>query len=183
MSNKIFVVLANGFELIEALAPVDVLRRAGLEVVMVSTENSLEVISAQKVKVVAEAKLSEINSADGAMVVIPGGYPGYVHLRENQQVVALVKEYLNAGKFIGAICGGPTVLGINGLIADYNYTCHSAVKDEMASTNYQNVSLVVHKNLITSCGAGQAIDFGLALAKMLVSEEKILEVKKGMELA
>ncbi|MGL4977277.1 MAG: DJ-1/PfpI family protein, partial [Cetobacterium sp.] len=78
MNNKIFVMLTNGFELIEATAPIDILRRAGLNVVTVSTlENTLEVESAQKVKVLADVNISDINSGEGQMVVIPGGFPGY----------------------------------------------------------------------------------------------------------
>ena len=184
MNKKIFVMLANGFELIEAMSPVDVLRRAGLNVVTVSTmENTLEVESAQKVKVVADINISDINVGEGVMVVIPGGFPGYVNLRSDSRVVEIVKEYLNSNdKFVGAICGGPTTLGINGLIGDYKFTCHTSVKEEMGSDNYMHLDVVVDKNLITSPGAGKSIEFGLALAKVFVDDEVITKVKKGMEL-
>ncbi len=183
MKDKIFVMLSTGFELIEAMAPVDVLRRAGLNVLTVSTlEASLEIESAQKVKVLADININDINIEEGVMVVIPGGFPGYVNLRENSKVIEIVKNYLNSNKLVGAICGGPTVLGINGLIHDYSFTCHSAVKNEMSSNNYKHEDVVIDKNLITSPGAGKSIEFGLALASQFVSADVLEKVKKGMEL-
>ncbi|WP_432205139.1 DJ-1 family glyoxalase III [Cetobacterium somerae] len=184
MNKKIFVMLANGFELIEAMSPVDVLRRAGLHVVTVSTvENTLEVESAQKVKVIADANIADINVGEGVMVVIPGGFPGYINLRTNSKVVEIVKTYLNdSTKFVGAICGGPTTLGINGLIGDYKFTCHTSVKEEMGSEKYEHNEVVIDRNLVTSPGAGKSIEFGLALAGLFVDEETITKVKKGMEL-
>ncbi|MGL5918420.1 MAG: DJ-1 family glyoxalase III [Cetobacterium sp.] len=184
MNNKIFVMLTNGFELIEATAPIDILRRAGLNVVTVSTlENTLEVESAQKVKVLADVNISDINSGEGQMVVIPGGFPGYVNLRTDSKVIEIVKEYLqDSTKFVGAICGGPTILGVNGLVEDYKFTCHSSVKEEMNSSNYLNEDFVIDRNLITSPGAGKSVHFGFALASIFVDKETIEKVKKGMEL-
>lgn len=184
MNKKIFVMLTNGFELIEAMAPVDVLRRAGLNVVTVSTlENTLEVESAQKVKVIADANISDIDAGEGVMVIIPGGFPGYIGLRSDSRVVEIVKEYLNDNKkFVGAICGGPTTLGVNGLIGDYKFTCHTSVKEEMGSENYMHLDVVIDRNLITSPGAGKAVEFGFALVKVFVTEDTLTKVKKGMEL-
>ncbi|MGL5949989.1 MAG: DJ-1 family glyoxalase III [Cetobacterium sp.] len=183
MDKKIFVMLANGFELIEAMAPVDVLRRAGLNVVTVSTlENTLEVESAQKVKVLADTNIKDIDSGEGVMVVIPGGFPGFVNLRTDEKVIAIVKEYLNDNRYVGAICGGPTILGVNDLIGDYKFTCHTSVKEDMKSSNYMEGDAVVDRNLITSPGAGKSLEFGFALASVFVDEETILKVKKGMEL-
>lgn len=184
MNKKIFVMLANGFELIEAMAPIDVLRRAGLNVVTVSTmENTLEVESAQRVKVIADINIHDINSGEGVMVVIPGGFPGYVNLRNNSKVIEIIREYLsNNEKFVGAICGGPTILGVNGLIGDYRFTCHTSVREEMNSDRYEHIDVVTDRNLITSPGAGKSLEFGFALASIFVDEVTITKVKKGMEL-
>ncbi|MGL5123282.1 MAG: DJ-1 family glyoxalase III [Fusobacteriaceae bacterium] len=184
MKDKIFVMLGTGFELIEAMAPVDVLRRAGLNVITVSTADnaSVEVESAQKVTVLADINIKDMNSEEGVMVVIPGGFPGYVNLRENTKVVEIVKNYLSSNKLVGAICGGPTVLGVNGLINDYSFVCHSSVKNEMSSNKYQQQDVVIDRNLITSPGAGKSIEFGLALASKFVDKDVIEKIKKGMEL-
>lgn len=180
--KKVFLILANGFELVEALTPVDVLRRAGVEVVTVSLNDSLEVESAQKVKVLADTIIKKENLNKADMIVIPGGYPGYINIRENKTVVDAVKFYLNNNKLVGAICGGPTTLGVNNLIEGYNYTCHFSVIDEMKGGNYIKSPVVVDRNLITSQGAGHALDFALELAKHFVDNDTINKVKKGMEL-
>lgn len=183
MSKKVFVILAEGFELIEAMAPVDVLRRGGVEVITVSTDTTnLEVKSAQNVIVKADTTIDNLDeSAD--MIVLPGGYPGYVNLRENKTVVEFTKRYLESeNKFVGAICGAPTLLGVHNLIGNRDYTCHFSVVSEMNSENYKNVDVVEDGNLITSCGAGKAIEFGLALVSKFIGEEDILKLKKGMEL-
>lgn len=180
--KKVFLVLANGFELVEALTPVDVLRRAGVEVVTVSLNDGLEVESAQKVKVLADTTIAKEDLTKADMIVIPGGYPGYINVRENKTVVEAVKHYLSNNKLVGAICGGPTTLGINNLTEGYNYTCHFSVVDEMKGGNYIKTPVVVDRNLITAQGAGRALEFGLELAKHFVNDETIAKVKKGMEL-
>lgn len=183
MNKKIFVMLTNGFELIEAMTPVDILRRAGLDVVTVSIlDNSLEVESAQQVKVLADMNISDIDIEEGEMVIIPGGFPGYVELGKDKRVVEIVRNYLNKNKYVGAICGGPTVLGKNGLIGDYAFTCHSTVKETMGSSKYENKDVVIDRNLITSQGAGKSLDFGMALASVFIDKETMKKVRKGMEL-
>nr|WP_307775766.1 DJ-1 family glyoxalase III [uncultured Cetobacterium sp.] len=183
MNKTIFVMLANGFELIEAMGPIDVLRRCGMNVVTVSTEeDTLEIESAQKVKISADTLLINVDPNDGEGIIVPGGYPGYISLRENKRVVEIVKSYLENGKIVGAICGGPTLLGVNNFIGDYSFTCHSSTVEEMNSDKYSKEDVVIDRNLITSPGAGKCLEFGFALATKFVDEETINNVKKGMEL-
>ena len=184
MKKIAYLFLADGFELIEAMTPVDVLRRAGVEVTTVSIdENSLVVESSQKVKVTADKSISSVDFKKGDMVIIPGGFPGYINLSENKKVVEIVSDYLkDKDRYVGAICGGPTLLGVNNLISDYKFTSHSSVVDEMNSTNYLKENVVRDKNLITAVGAGKSLDFAFALAEILVDKETIENVKKGMEL-
>lgn len=181
--KKVYVLLASGFELIEAMIPVDILRRSGLNVTTVSTSGDLQVESAQKVKVTADTLFKDVDFGSGDMIVLPGGNPGYINLRENKDVVEVVKQYLDSNKYVGAICGGPTVLGVNNLIGDLNFTCHFSVANEMNSDKYSNdKAVIVDNNVITSRGAGTAIEFGFELAKKFVSQEVIENVKKGMEI-
>lgn len=181
--KKVFVLLANGFELIEAMIPVDILRRSGLNVTTVSTCGDIQVESAQKVKVTADTLFKDVDFSSGDMIVLPGGNPGYINLRENKDVVEVVKQYLDSNKYVGAICGGPTVLGVNNLIGNFNFTCHFSVAGEMNSDKYSNdKEVIVDNNVITSRGAGTAIEFGFELAKKFVSQEVIENVKKGMEI-
>lgn len=182
MSKKVYVLLAEGFELIEAMTPVDVLRRGGAEVITVSITNNKNVTSSQKVTVVANTTLVEKDITDGDMLVLPGGYPGYVNLGESQEVGNILRYYVENNKFVGAICGAPTVLAKNGVFTGKELTCHSSVVTEMKDYTCNGKGAFVDGNLITGMGAGLSLDFAFALAEKLLDAETILKVKKGMEL-
>ena len=180
--KKVYILLAEGFELIEAMSPLDVLRRGGVHVETISLASTLEVKSAQKVTVIADKKFNIDELTDGDMLVLPGGYPGYVNLKENKDVVDLVKYYLQKDKYIGAICGAPSLLGENKLINGKKFTCHSSVVDSMDKKMYSKDDVVRDGKLITSCGAGHGVEFGLELAKVFLDEKAIENIRKGMEL-
>lgn len=182
MSKKVYVLLAEGFELIEAMTPVDVLRRSGAEVITVSISDEKEVISAQKVTIKSDITLAERDITDGDMLVIPGGYPGYINLRNSEKVANLVKYYVENDKYIGAICGGPTVLSTNGILKGKKVTCHSSVVAEMDNYTCTGTNVEKDGKLITGVGAGLSLNFAFALAEVLFDEEVITKVKTGMEL-
>lgn len=182
MSKKVYVLLAQGFELIEAMTPVDVLRRGGAEVITVSITENKEVTSAQKVTIKADTSLVEQDITDGDMIVLPGGYPGYVNLGESQEVGKILKHYVENNKFVGAICGAPTVLAKNGVFTGKGLTCHSSVVEEMDGYICNSSKTFTDGNLITGMGAGLSLDFAFALAEKLLDNETILKIKKGMEL-
>src|SRR3712207_1498357 len=129
--KKVFVLLANGFELIEAMTLVDVLRRCGAEVKTVSTEEDLWLTSSNDVIVKADIYWEEADFEDGDMLILPGGYPGYVHLRENRLVVSEVKHYLSQGKYVAAICGAPSLFSEHKLALQYQMTGHSCIQEEL----------------------------------------------------
>ena len=170
---KTYVFLADGFEILETFAPVDVLKRCGAEVVTVSTEKDLFVASSQKNIVKADIMLSDIDYKTADLVIIPGGYPGYVNLRENKEVVDIVKYFLDNDKYVASICGGPTIFSYNNLANGTKLTAHSAVRD---------VPTHIDGKIITGIGAGQAINFAFKIAEQFFDKEKIDEVKKGMEI-
>lgn len=182
MSKKVYVLLAEGFELIEAMTPVDVLRRGGVEVKTVSITSNLEVTSAQKVTVKSDITLLGNDITDGDMLVLPGGYPGYVNLGESNEVGKVLKYYFENNRFVGSICGAPTVLAKNGVFSGKELTCHSSVVEEMKGYKCTGKGTSVDGNLITGMGAGLALEFAFALAEKLLDNETILKIKKGMEL-
>lgn len=182
MSKKVYVLLAEGFELIEAMTPVDVLRRGGAEVVTVSISKENEVTSAQKVTLKSDTNIFEKDITDGDMLVLPGGYPGYVNLGESPEVSKVLKYYFENKKFVGAICGAPTVLAKNDVFKNSKVTCHSSVIDEMIGYQCMKSKFEVDENLVTGMGAGLSLDFAFALAEKLFDKDTILKVKKGMEL-
>lgn len=180
--KKIFVILAPGFELIEALTPVDVLRRCKLDTITLSIGDSSEVESSCGVKVIADRMFLPSEALEGDMIVLPGGYPGFVNLGKDSHLMEVVKNYLEAGKFIGAICGAPSILAENNLIDGRKVTAHPGVKDMMGKTHLEHCKVMRDGNLITGAGAGVSLDFALELAKCLVDKETLFEVKKGMEI-
>lgn len=180
---KIYMFLADGFEVVEAMGPIDVLRRAGVEIHTVSLTDSLLVDSAQGVTVMADCALDEIDLSDGDAVILPGGYPGFKNLAESTQVGAIVKEYFDSGRLVAAICGAPTVLKVNNVAEGKRLTCHYSVADQMTGYKFEKQPVVQDGNLITSSGAGHAVEFGLAILYALQGGDKVDDVKRGMELA
>lgn len=179
--KKVYVLLANGFEVIEALAPVDIMTRAGIEVVTLSLNDDLEVSSSHNILVKADRLLSSEDYTDGDGIVFPGGYPGYENLLKSDKAMALAKYYLENGKLVGAICGAPSSLGRKGLLDGRDVTLHFGCYDLLVGKkcNIHDKPVVVDKNLITGSGAGYSIDFGLALVNYL-APEKLADVKKAM---
>ena len=182
MSKKVYILLADGFELIEALTPVDVLRRGGVDVATVSINDDYDVASAQKVTVKSDVLLSLHDLSDGDMLVLPGGFPGYENLANSKRVVELVKEYDSKGKYIAAICGAPTVLSKNGIMKGKVLTCHHSVAEDMKDYKYTGKVVEADGNLITAIGAGKALDFALKMAEVLVDKNTMDKIKKGMEI-
>lgn len=180
--KKVFVILAPGFELIEALTPVDVLKRCGLDVITLSIGDSLEVESSMKNKIIADKMFSSSEALEGDMIILPGGYPGFVNIGEHPELMKTVNAYLNAGRLIGAICGAPSALAINGLIDGRKVVAHSSVKELMKTCKIQDSKVFRDENIITAVGAGVSLEFAFELAKSLVSQEIIKNAKKGMEL-
>ncbi|WP_319200886.1 DJ-1 family glyoxalase III [uncultured Ilyobacter sp.] len=179
--KKVYLLLAEGFETIEALAPVDILRRCGIEVVTLSVGDSKKVVSSQNIPVEADKLLSSEDYLDGDMLILPGGSPGYENLGKSYKVIDLSREYLNSSeKFLGAICGAPSVLDEAGLLKGKKIICHYGVKDLIKDGILVDEKVIQDGNLITASGAGLGIDFGLKLAEVLVGPEKVEDVKKKM---
>lgn len=179
---KIYLFLAEGFETVEALAPVDVFRRAHLDIQTVSITDSTTVKSSHGVTVQADCCLTGIDLKDGDALILPGGFPGYKNLVESKAVGAAVRNYYKSGRIVGAICGAPTVLQSNGIAKGSRITCHHSVREQMTDFVYTGKDVEQDHNLITSIGAGHAFDFALALLYALQGGEKVDKVKAGLEL-
>ena len=178
--KKVYVILAEGFEVIEALTPVDVLKRCGLEVVTLSITDKLEVKSSHGIEVKADEIFEENSYEDGELLILPGGYPGYDNIGKHSGVIKMAKLYIETDKYIGAICGAPLALSKAGLLKEYKVTSHFTVKDDLEVAEWIDEKVVVDKKLITSTGAGRSLDFSLVLGELLTSGNNIEKVKKGM---
>ncbi|MGF6905881.1 DJ-1 family glyoxalase III [Fusobacterium sp. PH5-44] len=180
--KKVYLLLAEGFETIEALAPLDILRRCDVDIKTVSITDNINVTSSQGVTVNADIILNDSLLDDGHMLILPGGAPGYVNLGDSKQVGTILKNYYHSGKYVAAICGAPTVLVKNAVAIDKKLTCHSGVVSKIGNHNYIGGDTVIDDNLITANGAGSSLKFGFLLAELLVEKEKVAAVKKGMEI-
>lgn len=175
---KILAFLKNGFEELELVAPVDVLRRAGLEVVTASCEESLGVLGKNGVVLVADALLDDCKSNDYDCLLIPGG-PGTAAMRQDARVIKAVQEAQESGKWIAAICAAPLVLKDAGVIQSRPHTAHFSAADELPGMDSDS-AVVISGNLITSQGAGTALPFGLAIVSALLGERAAEDVSKSI---
>ena len=177
MSKKVAVFLADGFEEVEAIAPIDLLRRAEIEVDTVSLTDENFVQSARKVKVVADKVISEI---DYDMLVLPGG-PGHKNYFKSQLLLDKVLEFSKdtKNKKVGAICAAPLILSELGILENKKAICFPACESNLLAGNpiLTHEKVVVDGNIVTSRSAGTAIDFAIEIISQLLGNEKSKEVK------
>ncbi|MFL0250050.1 DJ-1 family glyoxalase III [Clostridium neuense] len=177
--NKVLLFLAEGFEEIEALTTVDVLRRAEI-VCDTCSLNGESVIGAHGIKVLADKTMDSINEDEYDVVVIPGGMPGAENLRNNSKVVGIVKKFNNEGKVVSAICAGPIVLGRAEVTEGKKVTSYPGYENELGKCNYLEEIAVRDGNVITSRGPATAIYFALELVEKLKGAEVVEKLKEGM---
>jgi protein deglycase len=170
--KRVLCILENGFEEIETVAPVDLLRRARAEVVMAGV-HSLMVVGRSGISIQADALIEETDSKDFDVLFLPGG-PAVMELRKNRQILDLIRHYAAEGKIIAAICAAPLLLKDAGILEGKAFTAHFSTQAELPSTTGESV--VEDGNLITSRGAGTAVEFGLALIQKLHGEAAATEV-------
>lgn len=180
--SKIYAFLADGFEVVECLAVVDVLRRAKLEVVTVSVTGKKEVESSHKVTVVADALWEEVDLSDAACLFLPGGMPGTLNLAAFRPLADALKAAQNREDCIlAAICAAPSVLGQLGILVGKTCTCFPGFEDKLVEADYVTCGVVKDGRVITARGMGVAVDLGLALVEVLVSAEKSDEIRRAIQ--
>lgn len=174
--KRVLCILENGFEEIEAIAPVDLLRRTGVEVVMAGI-STRQVIGKCGVCVTVDALLQEVSGDDFDSLFLPGG-PAVMELRKNAQVIAMIRAFHAAGKPIAAICAAPLLLKDAGILMGERITAHFSTAAELPTITGGRVER--EANLLTSRGAGTAIEFGLAYVAMLAGEAAAAEVSEAI---
>lgn len=176
----IHIFLAQGFEIIEALTPLDVLRRAGLHTQMVSINSSLEVESSNKVAVVANTTLDKADFSDSDAMIIPGGQPGADNLRTNLQLRKLLQKQNSEGRLVCSICAGPIVLAAAGILEGRRATCYPGFESYLSGAVCTGAFVEEDKNIITGRGPGVAMEFSYAILKRFVSPDEVEKLRKGM---
>ena len=176
--KKVALFLTNGFEELEALAPVDLMRRANIEVDTISINQEKEVVSSRKITVLADKIIRDVNFDEYEMVVLPGG-PGTGNYMKSEKLQEKLKEF-SINRKLGAICAAPTILSALGILKGKQAICFPECEPDIEKDGaiIVNQDVVKDDNIITSRGAGTAIDFSLALIEELLGKNKSEEIRK-----
>lgn len=181
---KVYVFLANGFEDVEALIPVDVLRRGGVEVVTVSCSGSSRMVeTAHGVKIEADRLFDECDLQDADLLLLPGGMPGANNLNAHEGVRKALLQQHAAGRRVAAICAAPLVLGGLGILRGRRATCYPGFEQTLEGATYTGELCTVDGNVTTGEGPAAAFPFAYALLSQLVSEECAQQIAEGMRYA
>ena len=173
----VYILLATGFEEIEALSPCDLLRRAGLEVALVGV-NGREIVGSHGITVRADLPLDAVHLEDMEMLVLPGGLRGVQSLKESKAALSIIQRAWEAGKFVCAICAAPTVLAALGIVGDRDAVCYPGKEPEMGEARIVDAPVVRSGKLITGRAAGASIPFALALIEALKGREEAERIAK-----
>lgn len=180
MMKTIFVFLADGFEEIEAITPIDVLRRAGLNVQTVSVMDKQTVSGAHGIPVVADKMFANIHLEDAEMLLLPGGLPGATNLDAHQGLSNMIMAFASEEKPLSAICAAPLVFGNRGLLQGKKATCYPGFESYLTGAEYTAALVETDGNFITAKGPGAAMDFAFAIVEKYCGIEKVNELKSGM---
>lgn len=176
---QVAVILADGFEEVEAMAIIDILRRAEIKVVVAGLHAG-PVGSARNVKVIPDAGIDAINVDDFEMIVLPGGQPGADNLNADQRVKDLIREFHDKGKLTAAICAAPYVLANAGVLDGKQATAYPSYDKRLGNAQYLDEDVVTDGRVITSQGPGTALQFGIALVERLKGRERAEAIREAM---
>lgn len=178
----VYVLLAEGFEEIEALAVVDVLRRAKIEVCMVSIREK-KVRGGHGICVEADCVIEEVDADKAKMLVLPGGMPGTTHLDQSDLVQALIADMVERGKWVAAICAAPMILGKRGYLAGKKAICYPGFEAELKGAVIVEQKVNIDEPFITSKGPGTALDFAFSIVAVLKDKKVAAILKEQMQIA
>lgn len=171
MSKKAYVFMADGLEEVEGLTAVDLLRRGGVDTVMVSITDSLAVKGSHGIVFQADAVFKNCDFSDADALVLPGGMPGTLHLKDHPGLARELKKAAAAGKYVCAICAAPRVIGLLGLLDGQTATCYPGNEQFLSGARTTENPVEVSGKFITSRGVGTAVEFGLAIVGELMGPE------------
>ena len=176
----VYLFLADGFEEIEALAVVDILRRAELPVSTVAIKERLLIKGAHDIKVEADMLLEDIDSENIDALILPGGMPGTLHLGQEARLKQLILDSNKKGVLIGAICAAPSILGESNMLIGKDAVCYPGYEEQLLGANILYEKVAVSDNIVTSRGAGTAMEFGYKLVELLKDKQTSDKLRKSM---
>lgn len=178
--KKVCVLLAEGFEEIEALTVVDLLRRARIYVDTVAVADEYMVRGSHGIAVQTEDLFIEVDFEEFDMIVLPGGMPGTTNLGDHSGVRKVIRDFAEKEKYIAAICAAPTLLGNLGLLKGKRATCYPSMEKQISGAVLTGAPVMADGNIITGQGVGAAIDFALNLIAVLMGDEKAQEIAEAI---
>lgn len=177
---KVLIFLAPGYEEIEMLSVVDLLRRKRIAIDMVSITDTPEVTSSHNVTVKADVLFRDADFDEAEMLVLPGGMPGTTNLLAYEPLTEKLKAFAAEGKALAAICAAPSVLGALNILQEKKATCYPGFEDKLTDADYVKQSVVIDGNIITSRGAGTALEFAAAIVEHFLGSEEAKDVLKSI---
>lgn len=178
--SKVYVFLADGFEEIEGLTVVDILRRARIDTAMVSVTGRRVVTGSHGIEIGADLLFEEMDYEAGAAFVLPGGMPGTKCLAAHEGLAKVLKDAAAQGKLVAAICAAPSVLGGLGILKGHTAVCYPGFEEKLEGAQVTQEPVEVSGNVITSRGMGTAIPFALALTARLTDSKTADDLAKGI---
>ena len=179
--NMIYMFLADGFEEVEALCPLDILRRAGLEVTTVGVGGKDMIVGAHGIAVQADIPDIMYRDSNPDMIILPGGMPGSTNLDESKTVDSALRAAAKKGAYLCAICAAPFVLGKRGYLEGKRAVCYPGFEEYLNGASVETVKTVVRDgNVITAKGMGAAFEFGLELVRVLKDDETAESIKRSV---
>ena len=173
----VYMLLGTGFEETEAIAPLDLLRRAGVEIQTVGVNGKI-IYGSHNIGIEADITIDQMDLNNMEMIILPGGLGGVTSVRASKEAMAALDYAWKNGRYVGAICAGPTVLADLGITDGKNATCFPGCEAQMGSANMLNAAAVTDGKLITGTSAGCAIPFGLALIAALKGQEAAEKIRQ-----
>jgi 4-methyl-5(b-hydroxyethyl)-thiazole monophosphate biosynthesis len=178
---KVYIFLADGFEEIEGLTVVDLLRRAKIDIQMVSITGRLQVTGSHQITVAADLLFEEADFNNADLLVLPGGMPGTANLMQHEGLDRLLKEFSSGGKSLAAICAAPSILGTKGLLAGKIVTCYPGYEEKLLGATATGSTVVTDGKITTSKGMGTSIDFSLELIKNIKGEDEAKKIAGAIQ--
>lgn len=176
----VYIFLAHGFEEVEAVTPIDIIRRAEMDVRVVGIGGK-EIKGAHGITVVCDIAEDEVSLSDLEMIVLPGGMPGTLNLEKSQALQEIIDHAVLNEKWVAAICAAPSILGHKGLLAGKNATCFPGFEDQLIGAVLSDERVCVDGRFVTAPGPGAAEEFSLKLVELLGGEQRMQKVKASMQ--
>lgn len=178
--SKLGIFMADGCEEIEGLTVVDLVRRAGIEIEMISVSGEKSVTGSHKITFQTDIDKADADYTSYDGIVLPGGMPGTTHLMEDETVNRVIREFAQDGKLVAAICAAPSVLGNAGLLEGKTATCYPGVEGKLTGADFVTDPVAKDGNIITSRGLGTAIDFAAEIVAYLSDQEAAKSLKESI---